>query len=143
MFTWRALVGVGAVLGVAACSARPPPRLAVELTARATAKAGVVSLVVSDPVRAERLHAIYLEVVSLGRELDRARVTARAQCAVAPEARATAAVPSDPIGSGALGCLIAPPLGNNRATLDQYSRLMREARTLLTQREFEKLARMR
>ncbi len=103
----------------------------------------MVRLVVSDPVRAERLHAIYLEVVSRGRELDRARVTARAQCAVAPEARATAAVPSDPIGSGALGCLIAPPLGNNRATLDQYSRLMREARTLLTQREFEKLARMR
>ncbi len=142
MFSLRALVGVGAVFGVAACSARPPPRLAVELTARATAKAGVVSLVVSDPVRAERLRAIYLEVVALSGELDRARMSARAQCHTAPERRETAAVEADPIGSGALGCSIAPPVGD-RAALDRYTGLMLEARTLLTQREFQKLARMR
>jgi hypothetical protein len=129
-------------LGATACSSRPPPRLAVELTARATAKAGVVTLVVSDRARAERLRAIYLEVVKLGRELDRARVLARAQCATEPERRAGPSAAPDPIGSGVLGCSIAPPLGD-RAALDRYTRLMLEARTLLTQREFEKLARIR
>jgi hypothetical protein len=142
MFSSRALVGVGAVLGVAACSARPPPRLAVELTARATAKAGVVPLVVSDSARAERLRAIYLEVVSLARDLDRARVTARAQCHTEPTSGAAVPAASDPIASGALGCSIAPPLAD-RTALDRYVQLMLEARTLLTQREFQKLARMR
>jgi len=142
MFSSRALVGVGAVVALAACSARPPPRLAVELTARATAKAGVVSLVVSDRARAERLRAIYLEVVNVSRELDRARITARAQCTPEPERGAAPQVAPDPIGSGALGCSIAPPLGD-RSALDRYTRLMLEARTLLTRREFDKLARMR
>jgi len=138
----RALVACWVVLGATACSSRPPPRLAVELTARATAKAGVVSLVVADRTRAARLRAIYLEVVSLSRELDRARVTARAECANALEQRAPASSPSDPIASGALGCSIAPPL-TDRAALDRYARLMLEARGLLTQREFDKLARVR
>jgi hypothetical protein len=142
MFSLRMLVGLGVSLGAAACSSRPPPRLAVELTARATAKAGVVSLVVSDRARAERLRAIYLEVVSLSHELDRARVTARAQCANALERATEASSPADPIASGALGCSIAPPL-NDRAALDRYARLMLEARALLTQHEFDKLARMR
>ena len=141
MFSLRALVCLTGVLGAAACSSRPPPRLAVELNARATAKAGVVTLVVSDRVRAERLRAIYLEVVGLSRELDHARVTARAQCANELSQRAAPA-PSDPIASGVLGCSIAPPL-TDRAALDRYARLMLEARSLLTQREFEKLARMR
>ena len=141
MFSLRALVVLGVMLGAAACSSRPPPRLAVELSARATAKEGVVRLVVSDRTRAERLRAIYLEVVSLSRELDHARVTARAQCANGLERRAAPAA-SDPVASGALGCSIAPPL-TDRATLDRYTRLMLEARTLLTQREFERLARMR
>lgn len=142
MFSLRTLVPLWVVLGATACSSRPPPRLAVELTARATAKAGVVTLVVSDRARAERLRAIYLEVVSLSRELDHARVTARAQCASALERPAAASAPSDPIASGALGCSIAPPL-TDRAALDRYARLMLEARTLLTPREFEKLARVR
>ena len=142
MLLSRALIGVGALFGIAACSARPPPRLSVELTARASAKAGVVSLVVSDRARADRLRAIYLEVITLSRELDRARVTARAQCAMAQAPGTGAANALDPIASGALGCSIAPPLGD-RAALDRYTRLMLEARTLLTQREFEKLARMR
>ena len=140
MFSSRALVGAIALL-VAACSSRPP-RLAVELSARATAKAGVVSLVVSDPVRAERLRAIYLEVTSLARELDRARVMARRQCHIAPVPRAAVAVPSDPIDSGALACSIAPPLAD-RTALDRYTQLMLEARTLLTESEFQTLARMR
>jgi hypothetical protein len=140
MFSSRALVGAVALV-VAACSSRPP-RLAVELSARATAKAGVVSIVVSDPVRAARLRAIYLEVTSLARELDRARVTARAECRTLPEPRAAATVSSNPIDSGRLACSIAPPLGD-RSALDRYTRLMLEARTLLTQREFQKLARMR
>jgi len=143
MLLLRALVGLGAVLGAAAaCSSRPPPRLAVELTARATAKEGVVSLVVADRARAARLRAIYLEVVALSRELDQARVTARAQCANALEPRAARPSPPDPIASGALGCSIAPPL-TERAAGNRYAQLMLEARTLLTQREFEKLARMR
>lgn len=141
MFLPRTLVVFGAVLGLAACSSRPPPRLAVELSARATAKAGVVSLVVHDRARAERLRAIYLEVVNLSRELDRARVTARAQCSNALEQRAPG-TKSDPIASGVLGCSIAPPL-TDRDALDRYTRLMLEARSLLTQREFEKLARVR
>lgn len=141
MFRLRLLVGVAALFGVAACSSRPPPRLAVELTARATAKAGVVSLVVSDRQRARRLREIYQEVVSLSRELDRARVTARAQCASELEQRA-AATKSDPIASGALGCSIAPPV-TDRAALERYTQLMLESRSLLTQREFEKLARVR
>jgi len=141
MFRSRLLVGVAAVLGVAACSSRPPPRLAVELTARATAKAGVVSLVVSDRERARRLREIYQEVVSLSRDLDRARVMARAQCATELERRATS-TKSDPIGSGVLGCSIAPPV-TDRAALDRYTQLMLESRSLLTPREFEKLARVR
>ncbi|HEY0464739.1 MAG TPA: hypothetical protein VGC79_11040 [Polyangiaceae bacterium] len=143
MLFWRALVGVGVGLGVAACSARPPPRLAVELSARATAKAGVVSLVVSDPTRAERVKAIYLEVIALSRELDRSRLTARAQCRADPERRAKSSSASDPVGSGAFECLIAPPIGESRALVDRYAQLMLEARALLTQREFDKLARMR
>ncbi|HEY3255030.1 MAG TPA: hypothetical protein VGJ91_13815 [Polyangiaceae bacterium] len=114
----------------------------MELTARASAKAGVVRLVVSDSARAERLRAIYLEVIRISRELDRARVTARTRCWTDPERRASAPAQSDPIGSGALGCSIAPPVGD-RAALDRYTRLMLEARTLLTQREFDKLARIR
>jgi hypothetical protein len=140
---WRALVGVGAVIGTVACSAHPPPRLAVELTARATAKAGVVSLVVTDPVRAKRLRAIYLEVVTLSRELDRSRLAARLQCQAAPAPKSSSTAATDPIGSGALECLIAPSLGETHAALDRYAQLMLEARTLLTQREFDKLARMR
>jgi len=145
MLFWRALVGrvgLGVGLGVAACS-HPPPRLSVELSARATAKAGVVSLVVADPVRAERLHAIYLEVVTLAHELDRSRLAARAQCRAQPERRAKGAAANDPIVSGALECLLAPPSGESRALVDRYALLMLEARALLTQREFEKLARMR
>lgn len=142
MLLLRSLVGLGAVLSASACSSRPPPRLAVELTARATAKEGVVSLVVSDRARAARLRAIYLEVVALSRELDRARVSARAQCANELEPRAAAPSPTDPIASGALGCSIAPPV-TDRATVARYAQLMLEARRLLTKREFEKLARMR
>ena len=141
MFVSRALIGLGVAFGVAACSARPPPRLSVELTARATAKVGVVSLVVADRARAERLRAIYLEVIALGRELDRARLTARAQCSADLGRHTAAPALSDPIASGALGCSIAPPV-TDRAALDRYARLMIEARALLTQREFEKLARM-
>ena len=107
------------------------------------AKAGVVGLVVSDSVRAERLRAIYLEVVTLARELDRARVDALTHCRAAPERRLSGAGGSDPIGSGAFECLIAPPLVESHAALDRYTQLMLQARTLLTQREFEKLARMR
>ncbi|HYQ03827.1 MAG TPA: hypothetical protein VER96_34370 [Polyangiaceae bacterium] len=116
--------------------------MSVELTARATAKAGVVGLVVHDRARADRLRAIYLEVVSLSREIDHARLTARAQCSNDLERRAASAAASDPIASGVLGCSIAPPL-TDRAALDRYTRLMLEARSLLTQREFEKLARVR
>ncbi|MEI9937199.1 MAG: hypothetical protein WDO69_08225 [Pseudomonadota bacterium] len=141
MLLSRALVGVGAVLTVVACGG-PPPRLSVELTARATAKAGVVDLVVSDPARAERLRAIYSEVTTLSRELDRERIDARAQCRAASAQRLPAPAQSDPVGSGALECLIAPPLGS-RTALDRYTALMLEARTLLTQDEFQKLARMR
>ena len=142
MSFWRALIGVGGGLILAACS-HPPPRLFVELTARATAKAGVVRLVVSDPIRAERVHAIYLEVVTLSQELDRARLAARAQCRAEPERRAKASVTNDPVVSGAIECLLAPPSGESRALVDRYARLMLEARALLTQREFDKLARMR
>jgi len=139
MLSSRVLVGALALLAVA-CSARQPPRLAVELTARATAKAGVVRLVVSDAARAERVRAIYEEVTSLARELDRARVAARAECHGEP--RKQPAVASDPIASGALGCSIAPPLGA-RTALERYIQLMLEARSLLSQGEFERLARVR
>jgi hypothetical protein len=138
MSLWQALVGIGAGIGLLACS-HPPPRLAVELTARANAKASIVPLVVSDPVRAQRLRAIYKEVTRLGYEFDHARSHARAECRAAAER-----LGPDPIASGALECLIAPPLGEkDRAALAAYTRLMAEARSLLTQREFDKLARMR
>jgi len=142
MSSLRVLVGVAAVFGAAACSSRPPPRLAVELTARASAKAGVVGLVVSDRARAKRLREIYLEVITLSRELDRARMTARAQCSTDLEQRNASSAKSDPVASGVLGCSIAPPLAD-RTALDRYTQLMLESRSLLTQREFEKLARVR
>jgi len=131
------------MLGLVACS-HPPPRLSVELTARANAKASVVPLVVSDPARAARLRAIYKEVIRLGHEFDAARAAARAACRAAAEPQKAASSAPDPIASGTLECLIAPPLGaRDRAALDSYTRLMLEARRLLTQREFDKLARMR
>lgn len=132
------------MLGLSACS-RPPPRLSVELTAKANAKAGVVPLVVGDGKRVQRLREIYREVVLLGRELDRVRAAARVQCrAATAERRTSAPTVSDPVTSGALECLVAPPLGaSDRSAFDAYIRLMIEARSLLTQREFDKLARMR
>ena len=136
-------VGIATALAAAACSHRPPPRLSVELTARATAKLDVVELVVSDRVRAARLRAIYLDVAKLGRELDLARAKASFEhCAFrAPPTPAGAG--TDPIGSGALECALAPPLAGSQASLDRYVALMLEARALLTQDEFEKLERMR
>jgi len=118
----------------------PPRHPVAQMSARATAKIGVVELVVSDPVRAERLRQVYLRIAELGQEFDLARSRAILQARSIAEQRSANA---EPVGSDALELLLAPPLAQGKAMFDRYAALMRQARSLLTQDEFETLNRVR
>lgn len=118
----------------------PPRHPVAEMSARATAKIGVIDLVVQDPARAERLRQLYLRVAALAQEFDVARARALLRARSIAEARATQAEPS---GHDALEHLLAPPLAQSRAVFERYSALMVEARSLLTENEFERLNRVR
>ena len=131
-----ALVGCGGQKG--------PPRHPVgEMTARATAKLDVIDLVVSDPVRAERVRQVYLQMAALGREFDLARARSILEARSSLEKRSTEAAQAEPGSTAELELMLAPPLDRGKALFGRYAALMLEARTLLTEDEFEKLNRAR
>jgi hypothetical protein len=110
------------------------------MTARATAKLDVIELVVSDPVRAERVRQVYVRIAALGHEFDLARARSILEAQSALEKRSTeAAQAADPASPAELERMLAPPLEQGKALFERYAELMLEARTLLTEDEFEKL----
>jgi hypothetical protein len=113
------------------------------MSARATAKIGVIDLVVSDPSRAERLRQVYLRIAALGREFDVARARSLLRARAIAEQRSTPAGQAEPADPDALERLLAPPLAQGRAMFDRYVALTLEARSLLTADEFEQLNRVR
>lgn len=146
--TGAARLGVGALawLGVFPLAfgcggpSGPPRHPVAEMSARATAKIGLIDLVVEDAARAQRLRQLYLNVVALGQEFDveRARALLRARALAGEHAGQT-----EPSGPDALEQLLAPPLAQSRAAFERYAELMLEARSLLTEAEFERLNRVR
>jgi hypothetical protein len=110
------------------------------MSARATAKIGLIDLIVADPVRAQRLGQVYLRIAALAREFDLARALSMLQARSLAQQRAARAEPGDP---ALLEPLLAPPLAQSRPMFDRYSALMLEVRSLLTESEFDKLNRVR
>ena len=113
------------------------------MTARTSAKLQLLDLVVTDRVRAEQVRRVYRQLVALGREYDLMRASSISKARAAWEKRTTAGESADPAGSEALELLLAPPLEQGKAAYERYTALMLEARSLLTQREFERLDRVR
>jgi hypothetical protein len=126
------LVGCGGQKG--------PPRHPVgEMTARAMAKLDVIELVVSDPLRAEQVRQVYLQMAALGREFDLARARSILEARSSLEKRAAEAAPAEPASPAELELVLAPPLERGKALFGRYAALMLEARALLSKDEFEKL----
>jgi hypothetical protein len=136
------VLGLGASLALSACGgqAGPPKHPIAEMSARAIAKVDVIELVVSDPARAARLRQIYLGVWELGREFDLARARTLVQARASLAARAHQA-PASAAGdtASAFEPALLPSLDVSTATLQRYTQLMLEARSLLTESEFHKL----
>jgi len=127
-----ALVGCGGQKG--------PPRHPVgEMTARATAKLGLIELVVSDPVRAEGVREVYVQMAALGHAFDLARARSILEARSSLEKRSTEGAQTAPASPAELELMLAPPLERGKALFARYAALMLEARTLLTEDEFEKL----
>jgi hypothetical protein len=118
----------------------PPRHPVAEMSARATAKIGLIDLVVADEGRAQRLRQIYLRSAALAHEFDLARARSMLQARSLAEQRSAQTEPGDP---AVLERLLAPPLAQSRSIFDRYTALMLEARSLLTQSEFDKLNRVR
>ena len=118
----------------------PPRHPVAEISARATAKIGLIDLVVADAVRAQRLRQVYQRIAALGLEFDLARARSVLQARSIAEQRSGQAAPGD---ADALEHLLAPPLAQARAMFDRYSALQLEARSLLTEDEFDALNRVR
>jgi hypothetical protein len=117
--------------------AGPPHHPVAELSARATAKLGLIDLVVDDPLRAQRVRQVYLRMAALAREFDEARAHSLLQ------ARSLAAQRSAEADPAALERLLAPPIAHSRSLFDRYAALQLEARSLLTEREFDQLNHVR
>ena len=127
-----ALVGCGGQKG--------PPRHPVgEMAARATAKLDVIELVVSDPVRAERVREVYRRLAALGHEFDLARARSILEARSSLEKRSSEAAQAEGASAAELERILAPPLEQGKALFARYAALMLEARTLLSEDEFEKL----
>jgi hypothetical protein len=139
------LLAVGACVALAGCGGeKGPPRHPVgEMTARSTAKQGLIDLVVSDPGKAERLQAVYLELAALGRDFDRARARAMLRSRDEWERRSAAEAQATPASAEALELFLAPPIAEGKAAYERYTTLMLEARSLLRPDEFETLNRVR
>ena len=135
-------LGLGASLTLAACGgqAAPPKHPIGEMSARATAKLDVLDLVVDDLPRAARLRQIYLSVWQVAREFDLARARSLVQARTNLQARAQ----QTPSGSASTPELaFGPSLEVASATYERYTKLMIEARSLLTEAEFRKLDALR
>ena len=135
MRTCILLAALGSLLGCGGQSG-PPHHPVAQMSARSTAKVGLIDLVVSDPVRAQRVREIYLRIAELGLEFDLARARSIRQARSIAQQRSTLAEPGD---AEALEHFLAPPLAQSRAMFDRYAALTRQARSLLTEGEFEKL----
>lgn len=140
----KTLAGLVASLCLVGCGgpSGPPRHPVAEMTARTSAKLDLVELVVSDRDRAERVRRVYLQLLELGREFDLMRQRSLAKAGRSWPQRATTA---DAAATSAetLELVLAPPLADSRAAFDRYAALMLEARSLLTQDEFERLDRAR
>ena len=133
---WIVLAGCGGEKG--------PPRHPVgEMTARASAKLGLIDLVVSDPTRAERLRVVYVELAALGRDFDLARARSMLRSRDEWARRTTAEGQATPVSAEALELFLAPPIAVGKAAYERYAALMLEARSLLREDEFEALNRVR
>jgi hypothetical protein len=114
------------------------------MSARATGRIGVIDLVVSDPARADRLRQVYLEIATLALEYDLARARSILQArSIAAERSRQQAAPATTSDAGVLEHLLAPPLEQGKAMFERYTALTLEARSLLTEDEFETLNRVR
>jgi hypothetical protein len=111
--------------------------------ARATAKLDVIELVLFDPERAERVRQVYLQLAELGQQFDLARARSMLEARSALEKRSTETAEANPPSSDELERILAPPVEVGRALFDRYTALMLEARSLLSEGEFEKLNRVR
>jgi hypothetical protein len=109
------------------------------MSARAAAKIDVVDLVVSDAARAVRLRQIYRELWQIGHAYDVSRAAFMTQAGSVVAARATITAQREPPPAGALERALVPPVAVGRADFARYTALMLEARTLLTEDEFDEL----
>lgn len=141
----KTLAGLVASLCVAGCGgpSGPPRHPVAEMTARTSAKLDLVELVVSDPDRAERVRRVYLQLLELGREFDLLRQSSLVKAGEAWRQRAATTDSAAPAKAETLELVLAPPLADSSAAFDRYVALMLEARSLLTQDEFERLDRAR
>ena len=121
----------------------PPRHPVAEMSARATAKLGVIDLVVSDPLRAERVREVYLRIATVAREFDQARARSLLQARSIAEQRTTPEAQAEAADTAALEHLLAPPLAQGKTMYERYTALMRQARSLLTADEFDTLNRVR
>jgi hypothetical protein len=128
-----------------ACNVKSaPPRHPVgELTFSGKAKADVVDLIVWDRTRAERLRQIYLRIAALEYEFDLARARAVEAPRSAPGRPSAGAAPAERVNAEELERFLLPPLAESQGTFERYVALVLEARSLLTEREFERLEKVR
>jgi hypothetical protein len=136
---------IGVCVVLAGCGGQKgPPRHPVgEMTARSTARLELIDLVVSDPTRAERVRAVYLELAVLGRDFDRLRARSMLRSRDEWARRATPEGQATPASADALELFLAPPIAEGKAAYARYTTLMLEARSLLREDEFETLNRVR
>lgn len=139
------VLGMLAALAVAGCGgAKGPPRHPVaEMTARSSAKLELIELVVDDPERAQRVRQIYLQLVDLGRQFDLLRAQSLSKARADWQKRVSSDAQAAPGNAETLELVLAPPLQDGKAVFERYAALMLEARSLLTQHEFEKLNKVR
>ncbi len=137
---------VCALVSVAACAAlacnvksAPPRNPVADFTFSGKAKADVVDLIVADRARADRLRQIYLRIAALEYEFDLARARAVEKRLSAPRSESTTAAPGHGVSAGELERFLLPPLDGSRRTFERYVSLVLEARSLLTEHEFERL----
>lgn len=121
----------------------PPFHPVAQMSARASARLNVIDLVVSDPARADRLHQVYLEITALALEYDLARARSILQARSIAKQRSTLAAQAVAPDADVLEHLLAPPFDQGKAVFDRYVALTLEARSLLTEDEFETLNRVR
>lgn len=142
-FAARALASLCCSPLLFACAGQdgPPRHPVAEMSARASAKIGVIELVVSDAARAERLRQVYLRVVELAHEFDLARAQSLVQARALATQRSTAG--AEPVDAAALEHVLAPPLAQSKALFERYAALMLEARSLVSADEFDELNRVR